>query len=34
VGGADGVLRRFGPSRTLEWASGGARKVDRDRSEE
>jgi hypothetical protein len=34
VGGADGVLRRFGPSRTLEWASGGARKVDRDRADE
>jgi hypothetical protein len=34
VGGADSVLRRFGPSRTLEWASGGARKADRDRAEE
>lgn len=34
VGGSEGALRRFGPSRTLEWASSGARNADRARSEE
>ncbi len=34
AGGADSVLRRFGPARTLEWASRGARRADRERGEE
>jgi len=34
VGGAESVLRRFGPGRTLEWASRGARRADRDRDED
>ncbi len=33
VAGPEGALRRFGPRRTLEWASAGARKSDREAAE-